>query len=176
MKREEIVQRFKASNAELSAYYQDTSASALKNAPEGKWDMTEHVIHLTKSMAPLNRILGKPRFFVRWMFGKPNRPSKTYDELVARYKERLALNTGGAPSPFVPKTGESRDRNEVITRFEKESEAFDKAFKKWKEDHLDSYILPHPLLGKVTLREMIYFMNHHTQHHLEIMKRNAGKG
>ncbi|HRH60621.1 MAG TPA: DinB family protein, partial [Chitinophagaceae bacterium] len=45
------------------------------------------------------------------------------------------------------------------------------------EDELDVYILPHPLLGKLTLREMLYFTIYHAEHHLKnveelIEKRN----
>jgi hypothetical protein len=30
---------------------------------------------------------------------------------------------------------------------------------------LDLLILPHPLLGKLTLREMLYFTLYHVEHH-----------
>jgi len=42
--------------------------------------------------------------------------------------------------------------------------------KKWKEPQLDQYIAPHPLLGKITLRELCYFTIYHTKHHLNIIK------
>ena len=38
---------------------------------------------------------------------------------------------------------------------------------------LDVYILPHPLLGKVTLREMLYFTIHHNEHHLELLQNRS---
>ena len=42
-------------------------------------------------------------------------------------------------------------------------------------DDLDKYVLPHPLLGKVTLREMLYFTIHHNEHHLELLKAGLRK-
>jgi hypothetical protein len=33
-------------------------------------------------------------------------------------------------------------------------------------------ILPHPLLGKITIREMLYFTAYHVQHHENIIKRD----
>jgi len=39
--------------------------------------------------------------------------------------------------------------------------------KKWKEPQPDAYIAPHPLLGKITLRELVYFTIYHTGHHQE---------
>ena len=173
MKRDEIYNKLRASHDKLLACYSAASMDDLTKAPAEKWDMTEHMIHLSKSMAPLTIILRKPKFFVRWSFGKANRPSKSYEGLVQRYQERLAQNTAGAPSPFVPKAGENREKSEVISRYKKEMLALEKACSNWKEEHMDTYILPHPLLGKVTLREMMYFMDHHTLHHMAIMKRNV---
>ncbi|MBN8578769.1 MAG: DinB family protein [Cytophagales bacterium] len=43
---------------------------------------------------------------------------------------------------------------------------------RFSEAELDLYILPHPLLGKLTLREMIYFTCYHVQHHQELVKQN----
>ena len=43
-------------------------------------------------------------------------------------------------------------------------------YKKWKDAQLDQYIAPHPLLGKITVRELCYFTIYHTQHHLNIIK------
>jgi hypothetical protein len=41
----------------------------------------------------------------------------------------------------------------------------------YSESDLDTYILPHPLLGKLTLREMLYFTTYHVQHHQELIKK-----
>jgi hypothetical protein len=35
----------------------------------------------------------------------------------------------------------------------------------YSEVQLDHYILPHPLLGKVTIQEMMYFTIYHAEHH-----------
>jgi hypothetical protein len=36
----------------------------------------------------------------------------------------------------------------------------------WSEDDLDNHRLPHPLLGKLTVREMLFFTLYHIQHHM----------
>ncbi|UPT65903.1 MAG: DinB family protein [Sphingobacteriales bacterium JAD_PAG50586_3] len=38
------------------------------------------------------------------------------------------------------------------------------------DSKLDTYLVPHPLLGKVTLREILFFTILHTEVHLEILK------
>lgn len=42
--------------------------------------------------------------------------------------------------------------------------------KNWSDPQLDQYLAPHPLLGKLTLRELGYFTIYHTEHHLNIIK------
>ncbi len=37
----------------------------------------------------------------------------------------------------------------------------------WSEAALDRYRLPHPLLGKLTVREMLFFTLYHNAHHLD---------
>jgi hypothetical protein len=42
---------------------------------------------------------------------------------------------------------------------------------KFSEAQLDEYVLPHPILGKLTIREMLYFTIYHaTHHHLATLK------
>ena len=40
------------------------------------------------------------------------------------------------------------------------------------EGELDNLVLPHPLLGQLTIREMIYFTIYHVEHHTRNIKRN----
>jgi hypothetical protein len=47
-----------------------------------------------------------------------------------------------------------------------------KALERFTEDDLERYILPHPLLGKITLREMMYFTAYHVEHHQALTDRN----
>ena len=37
----------------------------------------------------------------------------------------------------------------------------------WREADLDRYLLPHPLLGKLTIREMLFFTLYHNYHHVQ---------
>jgi hypothetical protein len=39
---------------------------------------------------------------------------------------------------------------------------------------LDSYRLPHPILGKISLGELAIFTSFHTSHHYELLKSKLG--
>ena len=52
---------------------------------------------------------------------------------------------------------------------EPQQESLNKKIELFSEQDLDSHILPHPLLGKLTFREMLYFTIYHVQHHQDLM-------
>ena len=87
------------------AQIENSSEELLQHSMQGKWTMLENLDHLVKSTQPLNKLLAKPKVSLRLLFGKPNRPGRDYDQLVQRYREKLAM-AGDTPSPFVPMEGE----------------------------------------------------------------------
>ena len=92
--------------------------------------------------------------------------------MVFRYQERLA-EFGGKPGPkeYQPTKSTHGDLKHMLERFGKVEEALKNNLKKWTEDQLDEFILRHPLLGKVTVREMLYFSVYHMDHHQNLIKR-----
>lgn len=144
--------------------------------PEGKWSVAENIEHLTVSTNTSTLAYKLPAFIVRLVSGKPNRPSRSYEQLVEKYKTKLAQG-GRATGRFVPKKTNTRIGKELfISRWEKAAVKFIQALKSKRttEIKLDDYLAPHPLLGKITLRELCYFTIYHTEHHLEIIKKLAG--
>jgi hypothetical protein len=43
-----------------------------------------------------------------------------------------------------------------------------------QEERLDQYLAPHPLLGKITLRELTFFTIYHSHHHLDSIRKMTG--
>ena len=108
------------------------------------------------------------------MTGKPNRPSRTYEELVNRYQTKLRKGgkAGGryVPAIISPDYGQARVVDDFSVSID---HLYYKIAKRWKDDKLDKYLAPHPLLGRITLRELGYFTIYHTGHHLAIIKQLA---
>jgi len=59
---------------------------------------------------------------------------------------------------------------EKVEQFRLEKKKLIKQINNWSEEKLDKCLIPHPLLGKLILREMLFFTNWHTQHHLNTLK------
>jgi hypothetical protein len=130
-----------------------------------KWTNAGHIEHLINSIKPLNQLFILPKFVMTWVSGKPNRKSRTYDELVAKYWEKLATRNPTV-NRFGPKKDKKYTKEQLMTSFNKHYENFSKKIdKNWNEESLENYLIPHPLLGKLTVREMIMFTVYHTLHH-----------
>ena len=58
---------------------------------------------------------------------------------------------------------------------EKLNDSFTHKINNLSDSVLDSYRLPHPILGKISLRELAIFTAFHTVHHIELLKSKLGK-
>lgn len=141
----------------------------------GKWSVAENVQHMIISTNTTTLAYTLPKFIVRWVGGTPNRKSRSYEAVVDRYKEKLAAG-GKASGRFVPKPMEIQyGKQRLLQHWNKATAKFIHALKnKNTESKLDDYLARHPLLGRITLRELCYFTIYHTEHHLNIISNIAG--
>ena len=143
-------------------------------SPPEKWNAGQQLDHLIRAVSPLAQGLRLPKFIIGIVFGKSNRPSKTYEELVKKYL--LKLQEGGkASGRFIPSEILPIDKQKNVELLMKKIERLVLNINNYSEQQLDTFILPHPLLGKVTLREMMYFTIYHAEHHLKQAIKNARK-
>lgn len=136
--------------------------------PVEKWSAAENIQHLIISTNMTTLAYRLPKLIVRLVGGKPNRASRSYDELKAKYYKKLA-DGGRASGRFVPKPIEIKYGKEKLMRnWQNATAAFQLALSKNRtEQDLDNYLAGHPLLGRITLRELCYFTIFHTEHHLQ---------
>jgi len=135
----------------------------------GGWSAAGNVRHLNKSIGPLARAMRLPRVALRVLFGKARKPSRTYAGLRDVYLATLKRGAGAgsfAPEPPGEMGNDARTRVELMAKREYFSQQFWKVIASWREEDLDRYVLPHPLLGKLTLREMLFFTLYHNHHHV----------
>jgi hypothetical protein len=168
---EEISQRLHTAMNEFVDFCSGIDEKIFFYQPPDKWSIAQNVQHLIISAEKTKLAYSLPKFIIRLYVGKPNRPSRTYDELVAKYK--LKLQQGGRASKnFIPKPiPSSIGKLKMLQGFSKAmAQLINSIQKNWDNNTLDNYIAPHPLLGKITLRELCYFTIHHTYHHLDTIK------
>lgn len=150
-------------------YIESLSKEQFEETRNGKWSAGQNLDHLIRSIKPLQLAYRLPKFALLILFGKTNRPSRTYEEVVTKYKTKLTAG-GKASGPFIPPFIGFEKKEALIRKYKHQKQKLIAKVERQAEIDLDTYILPHPLLGKVTLREMLFFTIHHNEHHLELLK------
>lgn len=130
---------------------------------DGRWTLAKNLDHLTRSGLAVAKALALPKFLIRLLFGKSSQ-SRSLPEIRDTYLQVLA-DGGEARGRFKP-TGTESQAN-ALREWEHCSRLLMDNLNRWSESQLDTLRLPHPLLGKLTVREMLFFTLYHTQHHLQ---------
>jgi hypothetical protein len=175
MTKNEIIYSIDQAYSDLFSWLDKHGETFWEKGPEGKWNTGQQIKHLCQSAKPLNRALKIPKFLLRYKFGKANRPSRTKEKIIHRYHERLSMNQN-VVSPFsqdmsIPTT-EKRDQliSQLRSLYKSQVNALNK---KWDAKSLDKYIVPHPLMGKMTIREINIWSAYHVEHHLRSIQSNC---
>ncbi|CAN5308216.1 DinB family protein [soil metagenome] len=162
MKKSELQERLKSNHSSFTNFLRNLSDVIANHSMPGKWTPIQQLSHIEKSVAPVKLALSIPKFILSILFGKANRPSLSYDELIAKYK--IKLQEGGkSTTRFLPDG--TCDRIKLQDALDRHVNALSGKLDSFSENELDKFILPHPLLGKLTLREMLYFTIYHVEHH-----------
>ena len=166
----ELKRRLTDNHEAFAKFISGLSEIVANNALPGKWTPVRQLDHIVKSVTPVTLAFALPKFALRIIFGKSKRSSRSYDELVSTYKSQLAAGAK-ASARFVPDT--RNDRHKLLRAIEYLIVSLNKRMDNFTETELDNFLLPHPILGKLTLREMLYFTIYHVEHHHIQVNRNA---
>jgi len=139
-----------------------------------KWTAGQQLKHIYLSVSPLKKGMMLPMFVLGVLFGKSNRQSRDYDSLVKKYHDKL--QTGGVASGrYIPAAVNIEQRDAIAQNLINTVTKLCKHISRLNESDLDKYILPHPLLGKLTIREMLYFTIYHVEHHQKLILNSIGR-
>lgn len=164
MTKEQIIAELASRHHDFVAYMQTLNQVDFEYAHPEKWSAGQQLMHIVRSVEPLAWAFRLPKFAFRMLYGKANRPSRNYDELVARYQEKITSGRG-ATGRFVPKPVFFAQKQALGTSLDRKVTTLTRLLGTFSEDDLDKLVAPHPLLGKITLREMMYFTIFHVDHH-----------
>lgn len=172
MNKEDIVTILEEKHKIIIDWLHNQEKDKWQEGPEGKWTSGQQALHLLQSIKPLNDALSMPKFLLKFKFGKSNREVREYDAIVKRYQERLIDAKGktykGSRNMKIPALDE---KEYILNRLQVENKKLQyKTLKRWSDKQLDTYILPHPLMGKMPVREIIMWTAHHVEHHTKILQ------
>ncbi len=173
MKKEQIAEILEEKHQNLFDWLENQPKNLWEKGSEKKWTTGQHTLHLADSLALLNKALKYPKFLLKYKFGICNRATRDYETIVKKYHEKLAVNQERATNfnkdLKIPLLSE---KEILINKLNTGSKKLQKKLKILKDKDLDRLLLPHPLMGRMTLREIIMWTAHHTEHHTKTLTEN----
>lgn len=171
MTRDEIAAALNRVHDEGDAFWTSFNVDSFFKQSGEKWSPAQTVRHLTKSTRPVAKALRMPRLLLRLLFGVSKRSSTSFEDLREKYRARL--NEGAQAGRFAPSSNSGTDRDAIMADRARVKADLLNIVRRWPEDALDKYQMPHPVLGKLTVREMLYFTIYHHQHHEDVIRRRT---
>jgi hypothetical protein len=134
-----------------------------------KWSAGQDLMHLIKVLRIVNIGFTLPKPILHLLFGINKKASRSFEDLRQVYKNALE---GGAKAPtiYIPKLVSHTEKDSLIQKYASLNKSFIDKLNNHTPHELDSYRLPHPILGKISLGELASFTSFHTSHHFDVLK------
>ncbi|MFN8529304.1 MAG: DinB family protein [Anaerolineae bacterium] len=146
-----------------------------REGADGTWSASGYLKHLILSVKPLAKGLKLGSEGVMRLSGTPDHPSRTYPDLVAVYQAGIAAGVRAELSPSVVpvnyrlpegiEAGSAAEQTYLIETWNEANDRLIAALEGWEDAQFDTHQLPHPAIGLLTVREILYFTVHHNTLH-----------
>ena len=171
MDKKDIITLLENKHKELFSWLKNQPETIFDKGPKEKWTTGQHIVHLVDSIKQVNKALSYPKFLLKYKFGIANRDVRSYDEIVKKYQEKLYNNQERAKQFNIKvETPSDKKFKVLLAKLQIQNKKLQHKTKRWKDIDLDTLILPHPLMGKMPIREIIMWTAYHTEHHVSILK------
>lgn len=173
----EILRELRALHERSTGFWERFSTADFYAPLGDAWSPADNVRHLLKSCRPVARALRVPKvLLIVPGRGLALRRSRGYRLMWTTY--HAALAGGVKAGRFAPKPEAVADpeagRRELMAKREATAAELHGAIEGWSEWALDRFRLPHPALGQLTVREMLFFTLDHNEHHVHNVARRLG--
>lgn len=140
------------------------------------WSAEKNLRHLIKSTLPIYLGIKSPKFLLQLLFGKGRTASRSYTEIRQDYLSRLSSGKGaGVFEPVFNSAGKPEEQKRLVNDWTELGKNYSAAFKELSDGQLDGLNMPHPILGNITVREMILFSMMHIFHHIKKLKEKLAR-
>ena len=172
MNKPELSHSLQENHKHFLQYIDSLTESEFLQSTNGKWTAGQQLEHILKSIKTIAKIFGQ-KTVIETQFGRIQRPTLSYETLIAQYQDLLDKG-GKAPERYLPSTVGFDQKTDLITAVESKLAATIQYLDNYTESEMDTLTLPHPILGILSLREMLYLITYHvTHHHKQVQKHLA---
>ena len=164
-----LIKSLDDSAAQFIELVKDLTKDEFEVNVNNKWSAGQDLVHLIKVLQIVNIGFTLPKPILRLVFGINKKESRSFEDLRQVYKNALE---GGAKAPtiYIPKLVSHTEKDSLIQKYASLNKSFIDKLNNHTSFELDSYRLPHPILGKISLGELASFTSFHTSHHFDVLK------
>ncbi len=163
--------QLRAAHEELWSCCEQLPVAVQQQQFEGKWSALQNIQHITKGVAAYSGYVQLDHEQIAARFGRIDRDSYGYDDLIQLYTEKL--NQGAVSTARFLPDGDVINLEEERLKGRLLLTAMIDALQHWTPAELDTLVCPHPVLGNMTAREMLFFTIFHAHHHTRAIQRIA---
>jgi hypothetical protein len=171
MDKQAIIDALYRNHSSFADYISQLSPGAFLYHYQDKWTAGQQLAHIVLCVSPLAKVFSMDAASVEQNFGACDRGSRSFDAMKADYKEKLQAG-GKAPDRFLPEPVPGDQKEPLIAKMNQAVAGLCNRIDAFTEADLDRLLIPHPLLGNLTLREMLYNAIQHVDHHQEMTRKN----
>jgi hypothetical protein len=175
----ELLESFANVHRRVADYFASIPAEKFFAHPPEVWSPAENLVHLIKSVSPVAKAMKLPKVFLLILFGKSKNISRRFVQIKENYHRELAKGAR-ATGPYIPVVEApavdfEQSKQNILRKWNEVGDRLLAVLQGWNEKHLDKYRLPHPILGKLTIREMLFFTLYHDVHHVNNVRKLLGQ-
>jgi hypothetical protein len=167
----EILAALEAGSREIETYFLALPHAAFFDGDDARWSPAHHLSHLTLGHKRVARALGSPAALPAHASGR----SRGFAEIREIYVTGLPLVPAErlVNNPLPPRLEPDATQSQVVGDYVAASARLREAAAVWSEADCDARAVPHPFLGLLSAREMLFFFVVHDRHHLDGVRRRV---
>jgi len=162
-----LIKSFIDNHNDVIVYINSLTDLQFLSSNNEKWTAGQQFSHIYLTLIPFLKVLPSKDFILE-KFGKIDRPTWNYETVVEKY----LTTTLKAPAQYLPEKITLEQKLTICNDLQATLKSISELLDQYSEEELDTLVLPHPLLGNLTIREMFYLMTYHANHHLKQTKLN----
>lgn len=164
MNKQEIINSLFEKHNSFLKYINELSTGDYLFGYQQKWTAGQQLKHIVLCVEALAQVFNTPKSIIEQKFGLSNKPGCTYKELANKYEGKFKEG-GKAQDRFVPEIVPMNQREILCEDLASLVNELCAEIENYTEQELDTLRIPHPLLGSLTMREMLYNTIYHVEHH-----------
>jgi hypothetical protein len=164
MDKQEITSLLSANYASFINYINSLSEEAFLYRYQEKWSAGQQLSHIVLCVKPLVMVFSMDKAAIEQHFGKKEKTIIGYDALLKATLQKLEEG-GKAPERFLPEIISFEQKGTLTATLLAMINELNAKIGSFGDEELNTLLIPHPLLGNLALREMLYNAIYHVKHH-----------